>query len=72
MGEAVHAVSQDSVATDVLEKLIEDDLGYALVVDSEKCYVGTERLQRINSAVRWGVSLNASARPRVSLRVEGI
>ena len=55
MGEAVHVVSQDSDASDVLEKLIEDDLGYALVVDGEKHYVGTARLQRINSAIRRGV-----------------
>ena len=55
MGEAVHVVSQDSAASDVLEKLIEDDLGYTLVVDSEKRYVGTARLQRINSAIRRGV-----------------
>lgn len=55
MGEAVHVVSQDSAASDVLEKLIEDDLGYALVVDGDKRYVGTARLQRINSAIRRGV-----------------
>ncbi len=55
MGEAVHVVSKDSAASDVLEKLIEDDLGYTLVVDSEKRYVGTARLQRINSAIRRGV-----------------
>ena len=55
MGEAVHVVSQDSAALDVLEKLIEDDLGYALVVDGDKRYVGTARLQRINSAIRRGV-----------------
>ncbi len=55
MSEAVHVVSQDSAASEVLEKLIEDDLGYTLVVNSEKRYVGTARLQRINSAVRRGV-----------------
>lgn len=55
MGEAVHVVSQDSAASDVLEKLIEDDLGYAMVVDDEKRYIGTARLQRINSAIRRGV-----------------
>jgi len=56
MGEAVHVVSNDSSASDVLEKLIEEDLGYALVVDGEKRYVGTARLQRISSAVRSGVA----------------
>ncbi len=55
MGEAVHVVSQDIAASDVLEKLIEDDLGYAMVVDDEKRYIGTARLQRINSAIRRGV-----------------
>lgn len=55
MGEAVHVVSQDSAASDVLEKLIEDDLGYAMVIDDAKRYVGTARLQRINSAIRQGV-----------------
>lgn len=55
MGEAVHVVSQDSAASDVLEKLIEDDLGYAMVVDDAKRYLGTARLQRINSAIRQGV-----------------
>ncbi len=55
MGEAVHVVSQESSASDVLEKLIEDDLGYAMVVDDERRYIGTARLQRINSAIRRGV-----------------
>ena len=55
MGEAVHVVSHDSSASGVLEKLIEEDLGYALVVDGEKRYVGTARLQRISSAIRRGV-----------------
>lgn len=55
MGEAVHVVSQDNAASDVLEKLIDDDLGYAMVVDDQKRYVGTARLQRISSAIRQGV-----------------
>ncbi len=56
MGEAVHVVSQDSTASEVQEKLIEDDLSYALVVDSQKRYVGTARLQRINWAIRQGAA----------------
>lgn len=55
MGEAVHVVSQHTAASDVLEKLIEDDLGYAMVVDDQGRYIGTARLQRINSAIRRGV-----------------
>ena len=55
MGDAVHVVSQESSASDVLEKLIEDDLGHALIVDDDRRYIGTARLQRINAAIRRGV-----------------
>ena len=55
MSEATHVVPADSDVTEVQEKLIEDDMGYALVVDQDGRYIGTVRLQRINSAVRRGV-----------------
>ncbi len=55
MSEATHVVPADSDVTEVQEKLIEDDMGYALVVDQESRYIGTVRLQRINSAIRRGV-----------------
>ena len=55
MSEVTHVVPADSDVTEVQEKLIEDDMGYALVVDQDGRYIGTVRLQRINSAVRRGV-----------------
>ena len=55
MGEVVHVVNEDSDVSEVQEKLIEDDLGYALVVDRDGRYIGTARLQRINAALRSGV-----------------
>ena len=56
MGEATHIASRDDATSDVLEKLIDEDLGYTLVVDDRRRYVGTARLQRINSAIRRGVT----------------
>ncbi len=56
MSEATHVVDASRNATEVLEKLIDDDLSYTLVVDDMGRYVGTALLQRINAAVRRGVS----------------
>ena len=56
MSEATHVVPADSDVTEVQEKLIEDDMGHALVVDQDGRYIGTARLQRINSAVRRGIA----------------
>ena len=55
LGEGAHVVPQDRAVSDVLERLIEEDLGYAMVVDKDGRYVGTARLQRINAAIRRGV-----------------
>ena len=55
MSKPTHVVLAESDVTEVQEKLIEDDLGYALVVDRDGRYIGTARLQRINTAVRRGV-----------------
>ncbi len=53
--EGGHVVPQDRAVSDVLERLIEEDVGYAMVVDKDGRYVGTARLQRINAAIRRGV-----------------
>ena len=55
LGEGGHVVPQDRAVSDVLERLIEEDLSYAMVVDKDGRYVGTARLQRINAAIRRGV-----------------
>ena len=55
MSKPTHVVLAESDVTEVQEKLIEDDLGYAMVVDRDGRYIGTARLQRINTAVRRGV-----------------
>ena len=55
LGEGGHVVPQDRAVSDVLERLIEEELGYAMVVDKDGRYVGTARLQRINAAIRRGV-----------------